>query len=272
MKQPFLIFLVGISIICSALLDKPSDHANGFDQLSFSAGEVLDYQINFGFLKAGEGKMVIQDKIHQVKGNPCFKIDLYGKTTGAASWLAKVDNNWGAYVDAVEIKPHLTYRNIQEGNYRKKEVAEFNYKHNMIQYSELDFKTGRIKETDKIKATHQIFDLIGGMAYLRNYDFHQLAIGDTVAFKAFLEDTVYDFNIVYYGKEEVKTKVGRFNAHVLRPIMPPNKMFSGTQPITIWFSDDQNHIPVRIDADFVIGNVKCMLSDFKNLKNKPNLL
>lgn len=273
MKQPILLFLMGIFIVCSAFLaNNASFHAEDFDDYSFSTGEILDYHINFGFLKAGEGQMVIHDEIYQVKGNPCFKIDFYGKTTGAASWVSQVNDNWGAYIDAVEIKPHLTYRNIQEGNYRKKEIAEFNYKQNVIHYKELDFNTGKVKGTEEIKASDQIFDLICGMAYLRNYDFNTLSIGDTVSFKAFLEDTVYDFNIVYYGKEQVKTKVGKFNAHVLRPIMPENKMFSGTQPVTVWFSDDKNHIPVRIDADFVIGKGKCVLSDFKNLKNKPNLL
>lgn len=273
MKQPILLFLMGIFIVCSAfLVNNASFHAEDFDDYSFSTGEILDYHINFGFLKAGEGQMVIHDEIYQVKGNPCFKIDFYGKTTGAASWVSEVNDNWGAYIDAVEIKPHLTYRNIQEGNYRKKEIAEFNYKQNVIHYKELDFNTGKVKGTEEIKASDQIFDLICGMAYLRNYDFNTLSIGDTVNFNAFLEDTVYDFNIVYYGKEQVKTKVGKFNAHVLRPIMPENKMFSGTQPVTVWFSDDKNHIPVRIDADFVIGKGKCVLSDFKNIKNKPNLL
>ncbi len=277
MKQPMFIVLAAALFISSAfLLEKPfvspfSAH-NRVENLSFATGEVLDYNINFGFLKAGEGKMVIQEEMYQVKGTPCYKIDFFGKTTGAAAWIADVDNNWGAYVDAVELKPHLTYRNIQEGKYRKREVAEFDYPQHLIHYKELDFETGEVKENEKIKATGQIFDMICGMAYLRNYDFDALHQGDTISFKAFLEDTLYDFNIVYHGKEKVKTKVGKFRAHVLKPIMPENKLFSGTQPITVWFSDDENQIPVRIDADFAVGNGKCILTDYKNLKSKPNLV
>lgn len=273
MKKPCYFFLIALFIVCSAFLtEKPASFLNDYNNFSFTTGEELNYQINFGFFKAGEGKMIIQNKIFNVRGRPCFKIDFYGKTTGAASWLSEVNDNWGAYIDAVEIKPHVSYRNIHEGNYRKKEIAEFNHQQNFIHYKELDIETEKVKDTEKIQAPEQIFDMICGMAYLRNYDFNSLQPADTLNFKAFLEDSIYDFKIVYYGKDKVKTQAGKFNAHMFKPIMPENKMFRGRQPVTVWFSDDENRIPVRIDADFVVGSGRCSLTDYKNLKSKPNLL
>lgn len=275
MRKSYYSFLTCLFfVVCSAfLIEKPASLMNDYKNHSFAAGEELNYQINFGFLKAGEGKMVTQDKIFKVRGRPCFKIDFYGKTTGAASWVSKVNNNWGAYIDAVDVKPHISYRNIHEGDYRKKEIAEFNYQQNVIHYKDLDLETGKVKDSENIQTPEQqIFDMICGMAYIRNYDFKKLQPADTLNFKAFLEDSIYDFKIVYYGKDKVKTKAGDFNAHMFKPVMPENKIFRGKQPVTVWFSDDKNHIPVRIDADFVVGSGKCILTDYKNLKSKPNIL
>lgn len=287
MKKLILYLLTGTALACTAFISEydrlggitrriPAGNrvplSSAIEKHSFTRGEELNYQINFGFLKAGEAKMTIEDRLYQVKGNPCFKIDFYGKTTGAASWIADVDDNWGAYVDAVDLKPHISYRNIHENNYRKKEVAEFNHNKNLIHYKDLNVHTGEVKSSEVIQATNDIFDIICGMAYLRNYDMNSMAIGDTLKLDAFMEDTIYNFRIVYYGKDKVKTKAGDFRAHVLRPIMPENKLFSGNQPITVWFSDDANQIPVRMDADFVIGKGKCMLSDYHNLKNELNVL
>ncbi len=269
MKQPTLYVLIGIIVCCTAFV---TDHLNSaIEEHSFAQGEELNYQVNFGFIKAGEGRMVIEDKLYQIKGNPCFKIDFYGKTTGAVSWLASVDDNWGAYVDAVDLRPHISYRNISENNYHKKEIAEFNHHNNLIHYQNLDVQTGEVKSSEYIQATNKIFDIICGMAYLRNTNMNHLNVGDTLKMNAFMKDTIYNFQIVYYGKEKIKTKAGRFKAHILKPIMPENKLFSGTEPITVWFSDDDNQIPVRMDADFVVGKGKCMLSGYHNVKNELNV-
>ena len=70
------------------------------------------------------------------------------------------------------------------------------------------------------------------------------------------------------NKEEVKTKFGRIMAHRLVPIMPENQMFSGENSIRFWVSDDKNRVPVRIEADMVIGKVVCEIRDYSNLRHK----
>ena len=36
--------------------------------------------------------------------------------------------------------------------------------------------------------------------------------------------------------------------------------------MTIWVSDDHNHIPVRIESAIVVGSVKADMMSFKNLR------
>jgi Protein of unknown function (DUF3108) len=54
----------------------------------------------------------------------------------------------------------------------------------------------------------------------------------------------------------------------LIPVMPDNKIFDGENSITCWISDDQNKIPVRIQAKMFIGSTGVELVSFSGLRNQ----
>jgi hypothetical protein len=49
--------------------------------------------------------------------------------------------------------------------------------------------------------------------------------------------------------------------------MPKNKLFRGQQPVTVWVSDDQNKIPLKIKAKLMVGNLNMEIKDVKGLRN-----
>jgi hypothetical protein len=105
---------------------------------------------------------------------------------------------------------------------------------------------------------------------MRTQDFSKVKVNDTIVVKGFFEDTLYELKILYKGKETVKTKAGKFNAIVLKPLMPDNKMFSGENSITAWFSDDKNRIPIKVSANMFIGSAGVELTSYKGLRNPIN--
>ena len=48
--------------------------------------------------------------------------------------------------------------------------------------------------------------------------------------------------------------------------MPDNKLFSGKHPIKMWISDDLNRIPLKIEAEMLVGSVDLDIEEFSNLK------
>jgi hypothetical protein len=48
--------------------------------------------------------------------------------------------------------------------------------------------------------------------------------------------------------------------------MPENKLFKGAHPIRMWISDDQNRIPLKIEAELLLGSVDLDITDYSNLK------
>ncbi|MEM9859241.1 MAG: DUF3108 domain-containing protein [Bacteroidota bacterium] len=253
---------------------KGSEKANykTIEYSSFARGEYLEYKVNFGFFNIGEAKMIIDDKFYRINNRECYKVDVYGKTTGMVDWVANVNDHWGAYVDSSALVPHISYRKIREGKYKKDEVVRFDHKANLIEAKVKNKKTGEFKEPKVYVAPEGIRDMLAGFLYLRTIDFDHMKKGDVFRVNSFFEDEFYDLDIRYKGREKVKTKAGKFMALKLEPLMPENELFDGEDSILVWISDDGNKIPLKIQAKMFIGNTGVELKKYSNIKNPMNRL
>ena len=223
--------------------------------------------MNYGIFAVGKAQMKVHNGYYKINGRDCYRVDVFGKTSGAVDWVAKVNDNWGAYIDTAALIPHISYRKIEEGRYRKNELVKFDHETDMIEAKVINNETGDFKEPEYIQAPDNIRDIIGGLFYLRSIDFGNMEEGKLITLSAFFEDTVYDFDIIFKGRESVKTKVGSFDALVLQPVMPENKLFADENPVTVWLSDDQNRIPLKVEANLVVGRATCELILAEGLLN-----
>lgn len=267
-----LVFFSLLSLILSSFTPNGNDTYPLVRNDSFRKGEVLHYKMSYGIFAIGRGSTVIQENYHKMNGRDCFKVDVFGRTTGMVDWVADVNDQWGAYIDTVSLVPHMSYRRIREGRYRKDEIITFDHEAKKIQAKVLDQKTGQYKEPLHYDAPPQVRDLIAGFMFMRTQDFSQIKVNDTILVEGFFEDTFYKLNILYKGKETIRTKAGKFNAIVLKPIMPNNKLFNGENSITAWFSDDKNRIPLKISANMFIGSAGVELTSYRGLRNPVNLV
>lgn len=238
---------------------------------SFSRGETLHFKMTYGIFTIGKGSANIHPNYFTLNDRPCFKVDVYGKTVGMVDWVADVDDQWGAYIDTAALVPHMFYRRIREGRYRKDEQTYFDHENRRISVKVADKKTGKFKEPKVYEAPAHVRDMIGGFLYLRIMDFSELKRNDTIVVKGFFEDEFYALRIVYKGKKSIKTRLGKIRTLVFKPIMPKNQLFDGEDSITAYFSDDKNRIPVKIDAEMFIGSAGVELIDYSGLRNPLNL-
>jgi hypothetical protein len=111
-----------------------------------------------------------------------------------------------------------------------------------------------------------IQDVISAVYHARNIDFDRYKPEDKIPFSMFIDDKVYNLYIRYIGKEEVKTKYGRFRAIKLKPMLIKGNAFSGGEKMTLWVSDDPNHIPLRIESPISVGSVKVDMMGYANLR------
>jgi hypothetical protein len=239
---------------------------------NFKKGEFLEYKASYGIFTVGKGSWQIQKGNIQIHDRPNYQIDVHGRTSGFASFVAPVTDHWKSYIDTVSLVTHMAFRNLVEGKYKKIDITEFHFEDSLIKVKDMNFESKTFGDAQEFKMGDVTRGMISGFMYMRTMDFSNLVIGDTVSFKAFLDDTFYDFQVICYKREVIKTKAGRFKSIVFRPVMPENSIFEGEDAVLAWISDDENKIPLKVEAEMFIGHAGIELTSFSGLRNKPALV
>ncbi|THD69510.1 DUF3108 domain-containing protein [Robertkochia marina] len=235
---------------------------------SFQSGEWFRFRIHFGFLNASYATLSLQEE--RLKGKEVYHVVGKGSTTGFARWFFKVDDNYETYFDKYTGKPYRFIRKIDEGGYTKDLVIDFNHDANNALITNRKHNTKRIIET-----TEGVQDLLSGFYYLRNnYDTESLTRGDEVVMDLLYDDDddVFKFKLKYLGREVLQTKFGKVRCLKFRPYVYSGRVFKEEESLTLWVSDDENKVPVRIKADLMVGSLKADLDAFKGLKYQFKIL
>ncbi len=245
----------------------------------FQKGEHIEYLVHYGPINAGYATVDVSPKHYLLNSRVCYRVDVVGKTIGAAGVIAKVNDTWRTYIDTSAFIPHRFFRNIEEGNYRRKELTNFvplsqQARMKYEEYNTKDKETGKPKRRGDttVSVPNYVQDMVSGYYFLRTIDFDKLQVDEIITIPGILEDELYDFKIQYKGRDVTKTKFGKMNAHKLIPVMPKNGLFDGESSIRFWVSDDKNRIPIRIEADMFIGKVVCEVKKYDHLKHKFNFV
>ncbi|MEN8248000.1 MAG: DUF3108 domain-containing protein [Bacteroidota bacterium] len=267
MRRELIIGILAIVILSSFIQSDGKIENNAFFK-----GEYLEYKAYFGFIPVGHGSWKIHETNVNFHDNPSYKVDVFGKTSTWLSIVAPVDDHWMSLVDTSTLVTHMAYRNLIEGRYKKLDITEFFQEDSLIKVKDFDFDTKTFKEVQEYKMEGITRGMISGFMHMRTLDFDKVQINDTVVIKSFLDDTFYDLEIVCYKREPVETKAGTFKSVVFRPVMPDNSIFEGEDAILAWISDDENKIPLKVEAEMFIGHAGIELADYSGLRNKPALL
>ena len=128
------------------------------------------------------------------------------KRLGFVSWITKVNDQWGAYIDTAAIVTHVSYRKIKEGNYRKDEMITYDHDKLQAEVKVMDKETGMYGEPKFYKTPDNVRDMVAGFLYLRVIDLSKYKMGDTLVVSGFFEDTPYNMKIMYSGKGKCEYK------------------------------------------------------------------
>ncbi|UOB19137.1 DUF3108 domain-containing protein [Abyssalbus ytuae] len=236
---------------------------NGAKKNSFAAGEWFKFRIHYGFLNASYATLNLKETT--LNGNEVYHVKGYGETTGMARWFFKVEDNYESYFDKKTIKPYKFIRKIDEGGYTKDIEIDFDHDNNKAVV-----KDHKHNKTHVLKTPDNIQDLLSAFYYLRNnYDVKSIKKGDEITLDLlFEEDETFKFKLKFLGRETTRTKFGKVRCLKFRPYVQSGRVFKEEESLTLWVSDDDNKVPIRIKADLAIGSLKADLEAFKGLKHQ----
>lgn len=249
-----------ISIFIAVIVWLPltaGDDFCGIRNTAFTSGESISFNIFYAVagIYVNAGSATFTTSIEKVNNVPCYHVVGDGKTNSSYDWIFKVRDRYESYFDTVNLQPMKFIRNVDEGGYKKKENVTFNQQTNTA-----------ITNDGVFKVPNCVQDVLSSVYYARNIDFSKYKVGDKIPFNMFLDNENYDLYIRYLGKETIKTKYGKFNSIKFKPLLVKGTIFEGGEKMTVWVSDDPNHVPIRIESPIVVGSIKIDMMQYKNLR------
>lgn len=234
---------------------------------AFKDGEWLKFRLHYSFLNASYATLHLTKK--NMGGRDLFHVVANGKTTGFASIFFKVDDTYQTYFTPKDIAPIKFKREVNEGGYTMDLEVDFDHKK---QTAVLWDKKKDTLYNFKIKKGVQ--DIVSAFYYLRNkVSLSDLKVGDfTVISMLFDDDGVFPFKLEYLGKEVLNTKFGKVSCLKFRPYVQSGRVFEAQESITLWVSNDDNKIPIRIKADIAVGSIKADLDGYNGLRNQFKII
>jgi hypothetical protein len=228
---------------------------------AFQVGEKIKYRLSYSnFLNAGYATMDIRSTTNN--GKEAFHVVGKGKTTGVISWFFKVKDRYETFFYKDSKLPYHFVRKIDEGGYTKDKEIFFN------QNTHSAFVVDNKKDTENTYTTPEnVQDILSALYYMRSKDISNFKKGDQISLKIFLDEAPFTMKLKFMGRETIKTKFGKVKSAIFRPLVQTGRVFKEKESVTIWVSDDDNKIPLRIRASLAVGSLRADIHTFKGLAN-----
>ncbi len=227
---------------------------------TFDVGEWFRFRIHYGFINAGFATLEVKEA--SINNKKVFHVIGRGYTSGMSRFFFKVNDLYESYIDKETSNPYQFVRKINEGGYTKNQEGFFDSQENKVLVKDYKYKTEK-----KIIVPKNVQDILSSFYYLRNYpNIDKINIGESITIDMFMDDETTKFRLKYLGREDITTKFGVVSTMIFRPLVQSGRIFKEEESVTVWISDDENRLPVRIKANLVVGSIKADLENFKGLK------
>jgi len=224
---------------------------------SFMAGEKLVYRIHYGFVDAGLATLKVEDSPYKFAGRDAYKIVGTGKSTGSVDWFFKVRDHYETHIDKQGIFPYRFLRNCDEGGYIIRQDYTFFP----------DKRAFKNIKNDTYSSPDFVQDMLSAYYYARTLDYSNCKIGDVFSITTLVDDEIYTLKMKYIGRETITIESGTFRCIKFVPVLQKGRVFKEEQDLTVWITDDLNHIPVLAEAEILVGSVKMELKEFGGIRN-----
>ena len=220
---------------------------------AFGVGERLVFDVNYGFINAGEAVMYVAG-YDTISTHKCYRVEFTVNSHPSFNWIYKVEDRYLTYIDVDAIVPWKFEQHIREGSYRRDFIAEFDQVRHIARTTEGQYEV-----------PEYVHDIMSAFYYARVLDYSNMKIGEGPTLFNFYKDKSHELKVRFLGRQELEVEAGTFNTIVVEPLVKEGGLFKSEGRIVIWLSDDDRKIPVRVNTKVVIGSIDTELKEYSGL-------
>ena len=252
----------GLTLAVLALLN-PLLPAAQEKALPFEPGERLTYDVTWSIFAAGTVSATLQSEGQESKDH--YTVTTTARSQGFVSLLFDVQNEFRSFFDPRTLCSERISKKINEGRRHKETEIVFDSQRKRAILEERDLT----KPNDPLKHAENeipncVEDVVTAFYYLRRQDFQ---IGKPLHLPVNDGSKTYDVTLDVQAREGIQTPLGNRSAIRVEP-----KVFSGLFKrkgrMLVWFSDDDQHLPLRIKFIIAVGNITATLKSVARVAEK----
>lgn len=211
----------------------------------FSIGERLEYDVKFGVLKVGGGRMEVMG-IEPVRGRDAWHTSF---TVKGGTFFYKVNDRLESWIDTETFASLRHVQDLQEG--KRDRERRFEIYPDRLVYTE--------NEGAEQPTVQDPLDDASFLFFIRTVP---LSVGQTYDFPRYFKPDRNPVRVRVLRKESVKVPAGRFDAIVIQPIIKSKGIFSENGRAEIWLSDDDRHIMLQLKSNLSFGTLNLYLKSY----------
>ena len=151
-------------------------------------------------------------------------------------------------------RPLEAIRDTYENGYTAANHFIYDWPRNVIR-ADVSYRGGPA-EHKEIPMKGMSYDIVSLIYYLRKLDWNKADVGKPVIVPFAIDDTVFEVKVTCWGPEVFKVRrLGKYNALRFSCTVVAGALFAGDQEIQVWFSNDENHLPLAVMVPLKMGTM-----------------
>ena len=256
-------------LICGALLPCIRVHAQCPQvNTAFQSGEKLEYKLYFNWkfvwINAGTATLVTKDTNHN--GQKAYRSHLLTRTSKRLDRFFSMRDTLECIVTQDIVPVYYRKGAFEGGKYRVNEVS-YTYPGGKC-HMDMMYQAPSGRQTKKmVEKAECVYDMMSMMLRARSFDASNFKKGDKLCFPMADGDNVENITLIYRGKKNFKMRSTKIAYRCLIFSFVEYEGQKEKEIITFYITDDENHIPVRLDMFLKFGTAKAYLSGSEKLKH-----
>lgn len=268
MGKKFFLFIISLVLLLPAHAAERAEDLF-LDEIVFKEGEKAKFNLyyNWGFIWIHAGDVDFNVSKKKYGGKDVFSLMVAGYTTKTFDKMYTIRDTFESYIDPQTMYPFYYRESKHEDSY----TAQIRYVYRLQENDSMRVAIDRKKRSkhmiDTLVVSKHTADLIASCYKIRNIDVKNLKKDQIVPFSMVFDNEIYELGLKYKGKENIKLRNGKkYKALKFMPTLITGDLFENEDDMAVYVSDDDNHIPLLIEAKIKVGSVKAMLNTIENPK------
>ena len=232
----------------------------------FKAGEKIVFNISYNWhaVQTDVAKGTLTAKQETLNGEKVWHTSMSMQTAPFFDVFFKIREKFDSWFALKGVEPRKFYRDSREGDYHAINDYVYDRRSGVIH--------AKLEYWDKDKSTVDIpygdctYDVTALFYFARRMVFAKMKPGTVHKISIAIDKDVLQVNLTYRGKENKYVKgIGTIAAHKVGISLKKGDVFEGNEDAILWFSDDDNRIPIAFMAPLKVGAMNGRLASYEGL-------